>query len=264
LIWLDHHRGHDQNWTNNARNAIKGSCNIYFSRLADRLDAPVLQYWLFRFGFGHRLPLEANLPWPAGCEPRRFLQVQGIISTRPPGKTVEAIEDLPPISDGEKRYFGMGQGNLRTSPLQVANAFATLARGGQYKPPRLFLKPQGPRTFEQPVDLEISAATLQAVYDGMGAVVNELGGTAYKAFHASGLGAQGVKVYGKTGSTEDPENAWFAGFAEDSDGAKIAVAVVVEGGQHGSSDAAPLARDIIQLCVYKNYVGTPVTDVALP
>jgi cell division protein FtsI/penicillin-binding protein 2 len=135
----------------------------------------------------------------------------------------------------------------------VANTFATLARGGQAKRPRLFLRPEAPAT--EPVDLPISAATMQVVYDGMSAVVNERGGTAYDAFANSGLAQHGVKVYGKTGSTEGPFDAWFAGFAEDQEGAKIAVALVVEGGQGGGRDAGPLACEIIQLCVQAGYVG---------
>ncbi len=105
------------------------------------------------------------------------------------------------------------------------------------------------------IDLGISPQTLAAVYDGMSAVVNEPGGTAYKEFANSGLAQQDVKVYGKTGSTEKPDNAWFAGFAADSADRKIAIAVLVEGGQHGSSDAAPLARDIIQFCIDAGYIG---------
>ncbi|GAH62037.1 unnamed protein product [marine sediment metagenome] len=73
----------------------------------------------------------------------------------------------------------------------------------------------------------------------MSAVVNESGGTAYNPFAQSGFSEQHIKVYGKTGSTQEPDCAWFAGFAEDSAGRSIAIAVVVEGGQHGSSDAAP-------------------------
>lgn len=265
-IWRDHRTGHDQRWSNNARNAIKGSCNIYFTHLADRLDATVLQQWLFRFGYGRRMPLEASLSWPADRRPRRFLQAQGLISNVRSTKPIESVEDIPPMRDVEKRYFGIGQGNLWASPLQVANSFATLARGGQYKPPRLFLQPRTPVTalLEEPDDLGLSASTCQAVYDGMSAVVNEAGGTAYDMFRGSGLGAQGVKVYGKTGSTERPYHAWFAGFAEDRDGAKLALAVIIEGGQRGSRDAAPLIRDIIQLCVYKGYVGTPTTEVERP
>ncbi|MBN1360906.1 MAG: hypothetical protein JW993_09950 [Sedimentisphaerales bacterium] len=266
LIYLSGGGGHDQRWNNIARNAIKGSCNIYFSQLADRLEAPRLQQWLFRFGYGHRLPLEASLPWPDECEPRRFLQAQGQISARVLTGTVRALEDIPPMRDGDKRYFGIGQGNLWASPLQVANSFATIARGGLAIPPRLFLKPKATTTGGplEPVDLGISPGTLQVVFDGMSAVVNEPGGTAYSTFRVSGLAGQGVKVYGKTGSTQNPENAWFAGFAEDNDGAKIALAIVVEGGQHGSRDAAPLARDVIQLCIYQGYLGTPLADIVLP
>jgi peptidoglycan glycosyltransferase len=66
---------------------------------------------------------------------------------------------------------------------------------------------------------------------------------------------QDVKIFGKTGSTERPEHAWFGGFAQDSAGRKIAIVVVVEGGQRGSSDAAPLARDILQFCIDYGYVG---------
>jgi len=107
------------------------------------------------------------------------------------------------------------------------------------------------------VALGISPQTLEVIYDGMSAVVNESGGTANGVFDPvlSSFAEQDVKVYGKTGSTEAPEVAWFAGFAEDSKNAKLSIAVVVEGGQHGSSDAAPLARDIIQFCIEAGYVG---------
>ncbi len=99
----------------------------------------------------------------------------------------------------------------------------------------------------------------------MSAVVSEPGGTAYNEFIHSGLAEQDVKVYGKTGSTEEPDVAWFAGFAKacpeqgrgDSIDRSISIAVVVEGGQHGSRDAAPLARDIIQFCIEAGYIGNP-------
>ena len=107
-----------------------------------------------------------------------------------------------------------------------------------------------------PTDLNISPQTLEVLREGMNAVVNEAGGTAYKEFAPAGFTAQGIEVFGKTGSTEQPDNAWFAGFAEDGGGRGIAVAVVVEGGQHGSADAGPLARDIIQFCIEEEYIGS--------
>jgi penicillin-binding protein 2 len=49
--------GHDDKGPNYARNAVRGSCNIYFSRLANRIEPSVLQGWLFAFGYGQKTPL---------------------------------------------------------------------------------------------------------------------------------------------------------------------------------------------------------------
>jgi cell division protein FtsI/penicillin-binding protein 2 len=91
----------------------------------------------------------------------------------------------------------------------------------------------------------------------MSAVVNEISGTANTTFAEilPGLAEKNIKVYGKTGSTQAPEIAWFGGFAVDGKNKSIAIAVVVEGGQSGSGDAAPLARDIILRCIEAGYIG---------
>jgi penicillin-binding protein 2 len=258
--------GHDSLWTNNARNAIKGSCNIYFSRLADRIDAVVLQNWLYRLGYGRKTSLgvrpsafdtddalfEGRGPW---AELRDFRQYAGRISNVRPDEPVTSFEQMPALEPGEKRWFGIGHGNLRATPVQVANAMATIARGGVYLSARLIADPCA--TEQEAIDLKISSSTLAVVYEGMRAVVEEGGGTAYREFSTAltGFAARGVRVYGKTGSTQRPEHAWFAGFAKDKAGRTIAIAVVVEGGQQGSADAAPLARDILQFCVEAGYIG---------
>jgi penicillin-binding protein 2 len=261
--------GHDSRWENTARNAIKGSCNIYFSRLADRIESSALQQWLFAFGYGRdilSLPASFNIPYRTNHN-RDFLQSPGIISSTIPTDKVTSPDQMSPIRDTEKRYFGIGQGNMRATPLQVANAMAAIARGGIYNPPRLFIDSEttsieyqespGRDALWRSIDLNILPETLDVVYDGMSAVVNESGGTANRVFAPvlESFAQQDVKIYGKTGSTERPEHAWFGGFAEDSTGRKLAIAVVVEGGQHGSSDAAPLARDIIWLFIEDGYIG---------
>lgn len=254
LIWKRSHSGHDILWGNNnsARNAIKGSCNIYFSRLADMIDPKLLQYWLYEFGYGQNI-----LSPPDTLEQNEFSrtmrQLPGIISSRTPKDRDLTLEQMPPLSDGDRRYFGIGQKNLRVTPLQVANSMATIARRGIFQYPRLFRELQQQKEYS----IDISNETLDVVYDGMWAVVNEISGTAYKQFGPvlDDFAAQDVKIYGKTGSTEGEEHAWFAGFAEDNTGRKIAFSVVVEGGQHGSQDAAPLARDILQICIEEGYIG---------
>jgi len=253
--------GHDSKWdNNNARNAIRGSCNIYFSHLADRIDPLVLQQWLFKFGYGR------NILFPpasiAETELSRNLrQLSGVIDSSITRGPISSFEQVPPLSESERRQFGIGQGNLRVTPLQVANAMAAIARDGLYKPPRLFMDEPNDSSSDA-IDLGISPQTLAVIYDGMSAVVSETGGTAYTTFAPilTSLAEQDIKVYGKTGSTEAPDHAWFAGFATDGANRSIAIAVVVEGGQHGSRDAAPLARDIIQFCFDYGYIGRAETQ----
>ncbi|MBM4023782.1 MAG: hypothetical protein FJ280_00015 [Planctomycetes bacterium] len=249
-------RGHDSSWVNNARNALKGSCNIYFSRLADRIESSVLQEWLFRFGHGREIPLACPVPPAPGTVTRRLKQAPGEIGSTPisAATDTESFDQIPPLQRRERKMFGIGQGNFRVTPLQVANTFATLARRGRSQPPRLFLSPETPSAAE-PADLPVAPANMQVVLEGMNAVVNERGGSAYEVFAASGLARHGVRVYGKTGSTERPFNAWFGGFAQDQAGRQIALAVVIEGGQRGGSEAGPLAREIFQLCVQAGYLG---------
>ena len=251
--------GHTLLWENYARNAIKGSCNIYFSHLADSIEPLTLQQWLFEFGYGqHALAPPYSIAGADGAQlGRNFLQSPGEISSSIVGRALR-FEETPPLAPGERKMFGIGQGSLRVTPLQVANTMATIARWGVFKLPRLF----GYSQSSAGVDLGISPETLAIIHDGMRAVVSERGGTAFAQFEPllTVLAAEDVTVYGKTGSTEKPYHAWFAGFAADSKGRKIAVAVVVEGGQHGSRDAAPLARDIIQLCIQSQYLGESYFD----
>jgi penicillin-binding protein 2 len=248
---------HDWKWEsdggNKARNAIKGSCNVYFSRLADRIPPASLQKWLFHFGYGHRI-LPSPLDDTTSKQTRNLRQQQGQISQTVPKNQISKLEQLPPLGTAERRWFGMGQGNLRATILQVANSMAAIARGGVYKPPKLFITDPNNNQNDL-IDPNLSPLTLQTVYDGMAAVVNEPGGSAYSAFAYSDFAGYGVRVYGKTGSTERPYHALFAGFAKDRQDRALAIAVVVEAGQSGSRDAAPLAREIIQFCIEAGYIG---------
>ena len=94
-------------------------------------------------------------------------------------------------------------------------------------------------------DKNISEETINAVHEGMRAVAEDAGGTAYtilKDFE--------IEMGGKTGSAEltndknsDEVIAWFAGFAP-YDNPEIAIVVMVEKGGHGSY-AAEVVRDIM-------------------
>ena len=249
--------GHDQPWAydggNKARNALRGSCNVYFSRLAVRIPPSDLQRWLYDFGFGRTALLITDGKILASFEDRPvrgFGQTAGIISSSTLSTQDVVLEQRPAIEPAERIFFGIGQGNFRATPLQVANTFAMLARGGIFKRSKIIASQQTDCGFETSLNKQL----LAPIFEGMHAVVNEEGGTAYAQFSGSGFENKGIKVFGKTGSTQKPYNAWFAGFAEDRTGRTIAFAVLIENGAHGGADAGPIARDIISFCVETGYL----------
>lgn len=260
-----HRMGHDWRWAdeggNIARNALRGSCNIYFSRLADRLDSKVLQQWLFDLGFGRRIlnPIEFRdkntgeviSSW--GSLPQAYGSI--VFGIQPaPYTNPDQIQPIPPDKQSEKRFWGIGQGNLRVTVLQTANALAALARGGVYKPPRLVYLDDDPFNQREQKILKISPKTLNVIRDGMHAAVYEQGGTGYTTFSDCPLREQ-LKIYGKTGSTERPDMAWFECFAEDSADRTLIIVVAVPGGLSGSGYAAPLGRQILQYCYDAGHIG---------
>lgn len=255
---------HDDQWYdeggNNGENALRGSCNIYFTKLANRMDPRTLQKWLWNFGFGHKILQEPGFNLLdeeidiSGLGNRNLNESAGTIANKRIVKSPESFDQIAPLDKGERKWFGMGQGNLYSTALQVANSYATIARGGVHMTPILYTNIADPGTMKV-VDLNLKESTKKSVRNGLHAVVNKRHGTAYNAFKKINFKSLGIDVFGKTGSTQNPENAWFSGFAEDNSGKSIAITVVVEGGQHGSSDAAPIARDIFELCWKFGYLG---------
>ncbi|MBL7214571.1 MAG: hypothetical protein ISS71_02700 [Phycisphaerae bacterium] len=256
---------HDNRWQyeggNIARNAIRGSCNVYFSRLADRLDGQNLQQWLLRFGFGQKIlptPMPDDIAVSAPFS-RQIPQAHGNLIDGIQRSPATDISDLPKIPTYEKRWWGMGQGNIRVTILQAANALSAIARNGVYKSPRLVYDEQDPFNDHNRRQIPISSETLAIIRDGMHAVVYESGGTAYNVFQDSDLLQRNMTLYGKTGSTEDPAHAWFECFAEDTTGRVVVIAVLIEGGGSGSGEAAPLGKEILRLCNEAGYIGTKPT-----
>ncbi len=260
------HNPHDNKWANTGRNAIRGSCNIYFSQVANRIDRGDLQEWFFRFGYGQKIlptPMPDNLPL-AGPFEREIKQAWGNLTSTVQTAPFTDSWDLPLIKNSEKRFWGIGQGSLRATVLQVANALSVIVRNGVYKAPRLVYDDTDPYNDNHRRRLPISSQTLSVVRDGMHAVVYETGGTAHSVFYTpkrSELLDRDMTVYGKTGSTQGPEVAWFECFAEDEIGRAIVIVTLVEGGLSGSGEAAPLGREILRICNEAGYIGSkPETE----
>ncbi len=148
-----------------------------------------------------------------------------------------------PWFPGDTANIAIGQGYIRTTPLQMAMLTAAFATGRDRIKPTLLLN--GNR--DAPVtarDVGVSPEHYQAILQGMIQAVET--GTARNA------GVPGVRIAGKTGTAQVPTRegrlhmAWFVGFAPVEDPA-IAICVLVEGthpddNYGGGATAAPIAR----------------------
>ena len=144
----------------------------------------------------------------------------------------------------------IGQGEILTTPIQMANFTATIANRGFYIKPH-FLKSVSNGTFKTINEKKITTIDsihFETVIGGMYQVVER--GTARVAR------IPGIEVCGKTGTVENfvkiegvktqlTDHSMFIAFAP-KDNPKIALAVLVENGYWGARWAAPIASLLIE------------------
>lgn len=203
------------------------SCNTVFAELAIELGAAQIGLTADRLGFDEPIPM----PWETTA------------SLFPTGE----LED-DPAALGQS---GIGERDVRATPLQMAMVAATIANRGESMQPRVVTQifdadGQTVDAFEpESLGEPLSAATADVLAGMMERVVTE--GTGRQA------AIPGVRVAGKTGTAEGVDAApdvWFIGFAPVEEPA-IAIAVMVEdGGESGGSAtgggvAAPIAAAVI-------------------
>ena len=179
---------------------------------------------------------------------------------------------------GDTINLAIGQGNLLTTPLQMANLYAVLAGDGRLHQPNIAARISdrsgatvnefGPRLVRQ---LDWSSETVDPLLDGLNGVTayrlpaplgdgSLLQGTAYAAFNLPGEGGVDFPltawpVAGKTGTAEvrgKADFAWFAAFgpaAWPEQGydhtPEVVVAMVLEEAGFGGEVAAPAVARIL-------------------
>jgi penicillin-binding protein 2 len=229
--------------------AIVQSCNVYFYHLAEQVGLDRITALSHDFGLGAVTGIGINT------------EAQGFVPTR----------EWYVKQHGNQYHIGftlnaaIGQGNTRVTLIQLAMAYAAIANGGTLYVPQLVQAVEAPdgttiEDFPPRVRrrVNVDAAHLTYVIDGMFGVVNDPKGTAYDARIEGG-----VPVAGKTGTAQvslgrlpgsvDVQNAWyyrrshawFAGFAP-ADDPELAIVVLVEHGGQGGKYSAPIATRILQ------------------
>ena len=237
--------------TVNLTSAIAQSCDVYFYELADKLGVDRISAFLRQFGLGEPTGIDIGGE-KSGLLPSREWKQRAF--SRPQDQV---------WFPGETVIFGIGQGYLLATPIQLAHMAATIAARGKSYKPRLVIGLRDPETGvvrriapipEKSIEIP-DPKQWETIIAGMVAVTN--GGTATR----SALGAP-YKIAGKTGTAQVftvaqterydeskvderlRDHAWFIAFAP-AEAPRIAVAVLVENGRSGSGTAAPIARQVL-------------------
>lgn len=239
----------------NVVTALTQSCDVFFFRVAQKLKSvDDLSKWAFRLGLGAKtgIPLAREVPGlipTEGWKQTRFHQ---------------------PWNVGETLSVAIGQSFVLTSPIQLANLYATIANGGTLYRPYFVKSVQNVdghvmKNFSPQViaKTQLHPKTVELLRRGLLGVVNQPTGTAFSQR------IPGVDFAGKTGTSQviriaadkiyqkcenlkyrQRHHALFAGFAPAEDPV-IAVGVVAEHACHGASGAAPVARAVIKAYLEK-------------
>jgi len=236
----------------NVHRAIVESSDTFFYQVGLKLGIDRLADYTKRFGFGTKTGVPISN------------EKAGLVPSSEWKQKTYGVKWY----EGETISVSVGQGYMLTTPLQLLNAYAAIANGGNLWRPILVDeittpegKPVSRSVTEKRGELGISEKTMWHVRDGLRGVTHEDGGTARFLSRTTDL-----KIAGKTGTAQVAklvkrtknvesiaykyrDHAWFAGFAPYDD-PQIAVVVIVEHGGFGASAAAPVARE-----VFKAYFG---------
>lgn len=143
------------------------------------------------------------------------------------------------------RSISIGQGEVKLTPLQMANIAVIIANKGWYYTPHFVksISGKGPlEKFKTKNYTMVDSKYFPSVIEGMRRVVNESGGTATSAKLTE------IIIAGKTGTVQNPhgkDHSVFIAFAP-IENPKIAIAVFIENSGFGGTWAAPTASLIIE------------------
>jgi penicillin-binding protein 2 len=227
---------------------ITHSCNTYFANVMQRVinnpkyptQDSSLRNWnryMYAFGLGHRLGVDVPTEQPGTIPtPKMFNKVYG---------------------EGRwgfcnYRSVSIGQGEVATTPLQVANEMAYIANKGWFITPHIVDSIEGGDKFGllekykvRNVPINIPDSIFEAVHDGMQGVME--GGT------GRGAKVPGITVCGKTGTVENyyrgvkqPNHSFFCAFAPRENPTIAIMCVVENSGRFGGTYAAPIVSLMIE------------------
>jgi penicillin-binding protein 2 len=208
----------------NIKEALVWSRNTFFYQIAKRMKPEWISDLLKELGAGSETGVELKGE-SAGIVPDPDWKKKFMKENWFPGNTL---------------HLAIGQSFLQVSPIQAAKVYATIANEGLAPQPHLIKSSEKEEL--SPIAINISSESYKLVKQALDACVKRGTGQASRL--------DSVNVSGKTGSAEvsgyaKSTHGWFASYAPAED-PEIVVVVFMEGGGHGGSVAAPIAKKIFE------------------
>lgn len=229
--------------------AIVESSNVYFYTLANEMGVQAIHDFMAPFGFGQSTGIDLRG------------EVNGILPSPAWKRNYFKSREQQKWFAGETISLGIGQGYNSFTVLQLAQATATLANGGQRFSPRMVIaeldsikRQPKPLPVEAPVDLRFKAEHIRVIHKAMadvprsGTAASAFAGAAYTSAGKTGT-AQAVSLdknqtYKSIQADERKrDHSLYIAFAPVEQ-PQIALAVIVENAGFGSAAAAPIARRV--------------------
>jgi penicillin-binding protein 2 len=239
----------------NVVKALSESCDVFFYQVGEALGVDVLAKYAKACGLGSLSGIKLDR------------ESRGLVPTKAWKRQKMGVA----WQGGETLSVAIGQGFNLATPLQLAVMAAAVGNGGTVYRPRLIRRVQPPEhdgdwdrdggLLSEPAvvagTIPVKPETLDLVRRGLWEAVNSPRGTAYRSR------LEQIEFSGKTGTAQvvgrslvegldddqikmtHRDHAWFVAYAPSQD-PRIAVAVIIEHGEHGSSAAAPVASKVIE------------------
>ena len=241
--------------------ALKVSSDTYFFEVGELANHyhEVIQNMARKLGVGHTtgidLPseIQGTIPDPAWRAKQNRLQER--CEHEPHHGTCDIVAEVRPWSVGDNMDLAVGQGDLLTSPLQMAVAYSTLANAFMHGGYGTVVRPHLGKeideangglvqtlNFPPARHVRLNYSDLSLVMEGIHEAASQPGGTSADVW--SGWNQSQHPVYGKTGTAEHAgkeDQSWYMCLVGDPQ-RPIVIAVTVEQGGFGAETAAPIAR----------------------
>ena len=238
----------------NVVDALAQSCDVFYYQAGEKTGVDPLAQYARGCGLGRRTGIKLDHERPgliptAAWKKKRFKEAW---------------------QAGETLSIAIGQGFDLVTPLQMASFIAAVGNNGTLFRPRIVKsiedsKGNVVKSIEPEITggLPVSKENLGLVQKGLLKVVQGKRGT------AKGIRIKGIDIAGKTGTAQVfsrkagekfdnkklgktlQDHAWFVCYAP-AEAPVIAISVIIEHGEHGSSTAAPIAGALIKKYLEKS------------